>query len=72
MPRAGCLPISELERVYDEICEKNGQPGHDEAFDIFEMQQRDFEGVYYLDGASCTMEARMWLPFGTVIKQASE
>ena len=35
VPRAQCMPLSEIERVYDTICEKNGDPDHDAAFETF-------------------------------------
>lgn len=35
VPRAACLPLGEIERVYETIVEKNGDPDHDAAFDTF-------------------------------------
>ena len=68
IPRAGVLPIHEMQRWYDQISEKNGDPQHDAAFDLFKMQEREVHGVYYLDGASCESRDQMCLPADIVLK----
>ena len=35
VPRAQAMPISEIQRVYDFICEKNGDVEHDAATETF-------------------------------------
>ena len=67
VPRANILPLSELERVYDTICEKNGEPVHDKACDTFQMKEYEVAPIYWCDEDSIVEAKYMILPAGTII-----
>ena len=52
VPRAQQMPLSEIERVYDTICEKTGDEAHDAAFDTFQMQEFNLKCIFWCDDES--------------------
>ena len=46
------MPLSEIERVYDTICEKTGDEAHDAAFDTFQMQEFNLKCIFWCDDES--------------------
>ena len=67
VPRAQCMPLSEIERVYDTICEKNGDPDHDAAFETFQMTEFCLNAIYWCDEEYVQEQRHMMLPYGTVV-----
>ena len=67
VPRAQVLPLTEVERIYEEICEKNGDPDHDRACDIFDMQEEHIKFDFHYDQKVISNVRRIFLPKGTVV-----
>ena len=42
------MPQSEILRCYETICQKNGDPQHDETFETFQMEEFVILCTYWL------------------------
>lgn len=66
------MPLSEIERVYETIIEKNGDADHDRAFETFSFEEKCLEAHFWCNNEMVKEQRHMMLPYGTVITQAKE
>ena len=72
VPRAQCMPLTEIERIFESITEKNGEVEHDRAVDAFDWQEYRFECYYWHDAENVYQSLPILLPKNTVITQAKD